>query len=844
MPSMGSLQLVMKWLKLSLLLSLSILLLFLFCSSILPKETDPYSVPIDNKPLHTPTSLLTIPSGNRVLLVVQKYDGIIAKFLQHLRIEFDVCYLQQKCILPGYYLPATYHYSLIVFSDSAYSNIPARLSNSISIYCLTIHCSYIVISSNSQVQTKLLTSQIHNTTPLNISTVDSPIYHLTRPKINYLESDYSGNFACFISQHPTYQPLLFIHSNYPDGCWAIVHDVGEIDSIHKVYFGIPPSYWLSNLIFLDTLRYYGNNTGMSAYSLERYLFVDIDDVFLAKTELKMLERDVNRIVESQNIIERIIPGFKYNLGYCGSFYESGDESTKQGDRMLVDLALKFTWFGHTWSHTQPHKLTEAALIKTMKRDLSFSHEHNLSIESSHYSVTPHHSGVYPIHIPLYRAWGALGHVSVTSTEQYPALWPHHLRRGFTFQSVSVLPRQVCGLYTKVNYFREYKGGERAFYLSARGGTVFETLVYNPVNIFMTHFSNYAGDNLAQKLFEELTYFVNKWTQIELLYKAPSELASIYFRIFPEEATPLWNLPCNTLHSSRHADIYTGDITCKRTPAVIIVGPQKSGSTALLSFLVNLPELTASFKDTETFEEIQFFSNSTRYLYGPDWYQNRFPIPINTTLIEKSATYFDNVLAPKRISSLLPNSRIVILLRDPIERAYSWYQHQRAHFNTIAIKYKFSDILQTDSYEIDISDDVTREGINKLKSRCTDPGLYHKHILNWLSYFDADNILFLDGSTVTNAPLVAVNQVLKFANISVSEDNLTHSIQFDVKKGFFCPVDTRGKTKCLGPGKGREYEPMSPGEIKFLKKYYSVPNEQLRELLIRLNRTLPDWLLNT
>ena len=134
MPSMGSLQLAFKWLKLSLLLSLSILLLFLFYSSILPKETDPYSVPIDNKPLHTHThtSLLTIPSGNRVLLVVQKYNGIIAKFLQHLRIEFDVCYLQQKCILPGYYLPATYHYSLIVFSDSAYSNIPARLSNSIS----------------------------------------------------------------------------------------------------------------------------------------------------------------------------------------------------------------------------------------------------------------------------------------------------------------------------------------------------------------------------------------------------------------------------------------------------------------------------------------------------------------------------------------------------------------------------------------------------------------------------------------------------------------------------------------------------------------------------------------
>ena len=41
---------------------------------------------------------------------------------------------------------------------------------------------------------------------------------------------------------------------------------------------------------------------MSSYNLDRYIQVDIDDVFLAKTELKMLDRDVNRIVESQNLL--------------------------------------------------------------------------------------------------------------------------------------------------------------------------------------------------------------------------------------------------------------------------------------------------------------------------------------------------------------------------------------------------------------------------------------------------------------------------------------------------------------------------------------------------------------
>ena len=831
----------MKWLKLFLLLSLSLSLLFLLCRSLLPEDTPLYSVPINSIQTPAPPTVpLSLPSARRVLLFVDRDNVILVKYLQHLRIEFDICYSQRKCKLPALYLPAAHHFSVVIFSDSVYSSIPATLSSSLSIYCLSVRCSYLVISHGSSVTSSLLSSHVHRESTLNLSTLSSPVYHLTRPRISFSESHFSGNFACFIPQHPTYQPLLFVHSNDHKDCWAIIQDVGEMDSIQKVYFGISPSHWLSNLIFLDTLRYYGSNTGMS---LERYLLVDIDDVFLAKTELKMRERDVNRIVESQNAISRIVPGFKYNLGYCGSFYETGDEATKQGDRMLIELAPRFSWFGHTWSHTQLHKLSEEAIIEIMKKDLEFSRSYNLSIEREQYAVTPHHSGIYPIHIPLYRAWSELGHVSVTSTEQYPTLWPHHLRRGFTFQSVKVLPRQVCGLYTQVNYFRDYKGGERAFYRSARGGSLFETLLYNPVSVFMTHFSNYAGDNLAQKLFEELTYFVNKWTQIKIVYKTPSQLANIYFRIFPEDTTPLWNLPCHTRHASRHADIYTGDINCRRTPAVILVGPQKSGSTALLSFLVNLPQLATSYKDTETFEEIQFFSNTTRYLYGPDWYQTRFPFPINTTLIEKSATYFDHTLSPNRISSLLPNSRIVIILRDPAERAFSWYQHQRAHNNPIAVNYRFSQILQANSTQLYVSDE-TVQAVDKLRHRCLDPGLYHKHILNWLSYFNADDILFVDGAVVSNTPLKAVSQVLNFANISFSETDLTESLRFDTKKGYFCPVDTVGKTNCLGPGKGRIYDPMSPEEITFLKMFYSSPNERLRELLLRLSRPLPDWLLNT
>lgn len=55
-----------------------------------------------------------------------------------------------------------------------------------------------------------------------------------------------------------------------------------------------------------------------------------------------------------------------------------------------------------------------------------------------YMVAPHHSGVYPVHDPLYDAWSAVRNVRVTSTEEYPHLKPAWFRRGFIYKGVKVI----------------------------------------------------------------------------------------------------------------------------------------------------------------------------------------------------------------------------------------------------------------------------------------------------------------------------------------------------------------------------------------------------------------------
>ena len=62
----------------------------------------------------------------------------------------------------------------------------------------------------------------------------------------------------------------------------------------------------------------------------------------------------------------------------------------------------------------------------------------------------------------------------------------------------------------------------------------------------------------------------------------------------------------------------GDKNCSQLPNVLIVGPQKTGSTALASFLGHHPLLVANKDNPVTFEEVQFFSDDQNYQKGIEW----------------------------------------------------------------------------------------------------------------------------------------------------------------------------------------------------------------------------------
>ncbi|XP_030427599.1 bifunctional heparan sulfate N-deacetylase/N-sulfotransferase 1 isoform X3 [Gopherus evgoodei] len=638
----------------------------------------------------------------------------------------------------------------------------------------------------------------------------SPLLFITRPSEVEKGLLPGEDWTVFQSNHSTYEPVLLAKTKSAESIphmsvdaalhTTVVQDLGLHDGIQRVLFGNNLNFWLHKLVFVDAVSFL---TGKRlSLPLDRYLLVDIDDIFVGKEGTRMKVEDVKALFDTQNELRTHIPNFTFNLGYSGKFFHTGTDAEDEGDDLLLSYVKEFWWFPHMWSHMQPHLFhNQSVLAEQMTMNKKFAvvserirsylegtdtrhkpsadkascrvQEHGIPTDMG-YAVAPHHSGVYPVHVQLYEAWKQVWAIKVTSTEEYPHLKPARYRRGFVHNGIMVLPRQTCGLFTHTIFYNEYPGGSSELDKIINGGELFLTVLLNPISIFMTHLSNYGNDRLGLYTFKHLVRFLGSWTNLKLQTLPPMQLAQKYFQIFSEEKDPLWQDPCE---DKRHKDIWSKEKTCDRFPKLLIIGPQKTGTTALYLFLGMHPDLSSNYPSSETFEEIQFF-NGHNYHKGIDWYMEFFPIPSNTTAdlyFEKSANYFDSEVAPRRAAALLSKAKVITILINPADRAYSWYQ-----------------------------------------------------------------ILVLDGKLLRTEPAKVMETVQKFLGVTNFID-YHKTLAFDPKKGFWCQLLEGGKTKCLGKSKGRKYPEMDSDSRAFLRDYYRDHNIELSKLLYKMGQTLPTWL---
>jgi hypothetical protein len=111
------------------------------------------------------------------------------------------------------------------------------------------------------------------------------------------------------------------------------------------------------------------------------------------------------------------------------------------------------------------------------------------------------------------------------------------------------------------------------------------------------------------------------------------------------------------------------------PSFLIIGFGKCGTTELYDRLVEHPNIRSAVR-----KEVNYFMY--RHGEGEDWYRAHFPTPPTNddhdpfVVGEASPGYVLNPFAPRRIMELVPNVKLIVLLRDPVARAYSHYNHMR------------------------------------------------------------------------------------------------------------------------------------------------------------------------
>jgi hypothetical protein len=198
------------------------------------------------------------------------------------------------------------------------------------------------------------------------------------------------------------------------------------------------------------------------------------------------------------------------------------------------------------------------------------------------------------------------------------------------------------------------------------------------------------------------------------------------------------------------------------PSFFIVGAQKAGTTSLYKYLVQHPLIVPSLT-----KEIHYFD--LNYHKPLSWYKAFFPLTRNNTQFitgEATPYYMFHPYAIKRIAKIYPNSKIIILLRDPVSRAISHYYHEvRKGREVLDIKMAFREEqarLLNDMNKFSESSifDCFNHQVYSYRER----GVYINQIREIKKHFNDKNITIIESNEFFNNTEEVVKGVLDFLNV--------------------------------------------------------------------------------
>ncbi len=217
----------------------------------------------------------------------------------------------------------------------------------------------------------------------------------------------------------------------------------------------------------------------------------------------------------------------------------------------------------------------------------------------------------------------------------------------------------------------------------------------------------------------------------------------------------------------------GRMTASRRmlPSFLIVGAQRSGTTSMHRTLSQHPAVLKAVLH----KGVHYFD--LNYERGMSWYRGHFPLEstarrvkertgIPAQTLESSPYYMVHPLAPTRIAAELPGVKLLILLRDPVERAYSAHAHELARgFETMPFEPALAlehERLQGETERLAAHPDAVSHAHqhNAYLSR----GQYVGYLEHLATIFGRDRLHVVDSQAFFSDPESSYDGVLRFLGL--------------------------------------------------------------------------------
>jgi hypothetical protein len=260
-----------------------------------------------------------------------------------------------------------------------------------------------------------------------------------------------------------------------------------------------------------------------------------------------------------------------------------------------------------------------------------------------------------------------------------------------------------------------------------------------------------------------------------------------------------------LEAGRRVELNRRLRDARALPDAMIIGAMKSGTSSLHHYLTQHPQVIAPLR-----KEVHYFD--LNFGRGESWYRANFGRAGQAGVnLDSSPYYLFHPQVPQRAHALVPDARLIVLLRDPVRRAYSHYWHERDKGRE---SLSFEDAIAAEpdrigsDHERLVRGEIERSEAHQYFSYVA-RGRYAEQLERWLLAYPRERLMVLRFENFVRDPQSGLGEALRFLGLPPME----RAVRFEARNT-------------------RKYPPLAPATAERLREYYAPHDRRLEALLGR------------